>query len=260
MRLFVSCLAFVLSLLWDDCSGGGCSFKFDAKFGQCWGYCPANDGTWCYTGELACSANSQCSTTTVCGYPSPQTGWFGDRAACQPISDKGCVNSCKTPVTPPTPPPSDPFYLNGVQSGKCATVHGGGSENGAVVDIWDCLLQHNNQIWRTVSNGAGYFQLVATNSGSCATVHGGGSVDNTIVDQWQCLAGHQNQLWTAHYDDKPGAIIVGMESGKCLTVNKALSDDGTLVNIYTCVAGAQNQRWKTVSPDLLAAQQAIWSG
>ena len=83
---------------------------------------------------------------------------------------------------------------------KCLTVHGGGDENGAYLDIWDCMEQPN-QIWSFNWIEGNLHRLVAVSSGKCATVNGGSVQNGAVLDQWDCLPGHRNQAWSQQFSN-----------------------------------------------------------
>jgi len=69
------------------------------------------------------------------------------------------------------------YQIKASHSRQCLTVHGNSQRDGANVDQWTCRASDNlaeNQLWRIVPNGEGFYRLIAAHSGKCLTVHGNG--------------------------------------------------------------------------------------
>jgi hypothetical protein len=73
---------------------------------------------------------------------------------------------------------------------NCLDVAGQSTTPGAVVDIWPCNGQ-SNQEWTVNSNGT----ITGVQSGLCLDVAGKGTANGTDVDVWTCN-GQSNQQWT----------------------------------------------------------------
>jgi len=112
--------------------------------------------------------------------------------------------------------------------GKCLDVNGAGTDNGTVVQMWDCHGGANQQ-W-TFSGG----QIVGL-AGKCLDVKGAGTDNGTAVQMWDCV-GVPNQQWNFI-----NAKIFGF-GGKCLDVRGAGTANGTAVQMWDCATVA-NQNW-----------------
>ncbi|MFF2847591.1 RICIN domain-containing protein [Streptomyces sp. NPDC058001] len=75
-------------------------------------------------------------------------------------------------------------YIVNRHSGKCLTVDGNSSRNGAPVNQYSCVHKHNQQ-WRASTQNTG-FQLQARHSGRCMSVKGGSKRKGAPVIQWNC--------------------------------------------------------------------------
>ncbi|MFD7379756.1 RICIN domain-containing protein [Streptomyces mirabilis] len=75
-------------------------------------------------------------------------------------------------------------YIVNRHSGKCLTVDGYSSSNGAPVNQYTCVHQYNQQ-WRASTQNTG-FQLQARHSGRCMSVKGGSKRKGAPVIQWNC--------------------------------------------------------------------------
>lgn len=128
--------------------------------------------------------------------------------------------------------------LRARHSGRCLDVAGVGRDTGANVHQWDCH-GGDNQKWRFMARGGGYYQIAAVHSDKCLDVAGVGMGNGDNIHQWDCHGG-DNQLW------KPvgiggGAYRIGTKhSGKCLDVVGA--GNGTNVIQWDCHDG-DNQQW-----------------
>ncbi|MFI1198897.1 RICIN domain-containing protein [Streptomyces sp. NPDC020883] len=75
-------------------------------------------------------------------------------------------------------------YIVNEHSGKCLTVDGYSSSNGAAVNQYTCVGQYNQQ-WIASTSKTG-FQLQARHSGRCMSVKGGSKRKGAPVIQWNC--------------------------------------------------------------------------
>ncbi|WP_061296678.1 glycoside hydrolase family 27 protein [Herbidospora cretacea] len=141
-----------------------------------------------------------------------------------------------TPTTPsptptPTPNPGTSGPLRGVGSGKCADVSGVSQANGALVQIWDCNGQSNQQ-W--TATAAGELRVYGN---KCLDVNNNGTANGTGVLIWDCN-GQNNQKWRLNSDGS----ITAIGANKCLDVPNNATANGTRLNIWDC-NGQSNQRW-----------------
>ena len=114
-------------------------------------------------------------------------------------------------------------------AGKCVDVNGGGTADGAKIQLWTCNSGTNQQWTRTGTT------LRAL--GKCMGVAGGATADGSLVQLSTCT-GTGGQNWTAGANGS----LVNAGSGKCLDANGGSSADGTQLIIWSCHGGT-NQRW-----------------
>ena len=120
----------------------------------------------------------------------------------------------------------------GQLSGKCLSVTGASTANGATADIYDCNGSPSEN-WTVESNGT----IVGGLSGECLEVAGGSTANYAGVDIGSC-DGAASQQWTVQAND----TIVGAQSGKCLSVTGASTADRAPADIYTC-NGSGSETW-----------------
>lgn len=127
-------------------------------------------------------------------------------------------------------PPSTTFV--GGLSGKCLSVTGAATTDGATGEIWTCNGSPSEN-WTVNANGT----VVGGLSGKCLEVTGGSTANYAGVDIATC-DGAANQQWTVN----PGGTVVATQSGKCLSVTGAAITNGALADIYTC-NGSPSENW-----------------
>jgi hypothetical protein len=117
-------------------------------------------------------------------------------------------------------------------SGKCLSVTGASTANGATAEIYTCNASASEN-WAVDSDGA----IVGGLSGKCLEVADSSTANYAGVDISTC-DGAADQQWTVH----TGGTIVGTQSGKCLSVTGASTANGALADIYTC-NGSPSETW-----------------
>jgi hypothetical protein len=120
----------------------------------------------------------------------------------------------------------------GQLSGKCLSVTGGSTADGAAADIYDCNGSASEN-WTVESNGT----IVGGPSGECLEVAGGSTANQAGVDIGRC-DGAASQQWTVEANN----TIVGTQSGKCLSVTAGSIADRAPADIYTC-NGSGSETW-----------------
>jgi len=100
----------------------------------------------------------------------------------------------------------------------------------------------DNQRWRLVPDGDGYYQLVAMHSGKCLDVAGSSQENGAKIQLYTCHGGN-NQKWALIPDGDGHFEIVAKHTGKCLDVTAWGTADGTAIQQYARHGGA-NQKWK----------------
>ena len=122
--------------------------------------------------------------------------------------------------------------LVGGLSGKCLSVSGGSTADGATADIYTCNGS-GSENWAPEPNGT----IVGGLSDECLGVTGSLTANQAGVDITTC-DGAADQQWTVH----SGGTIVGTQSGTCLSVTGASTADFALADIYTC-NGSGSENW-----------------
>jgi len=120
----------------------------------------------------------------------------------------------------------------GQLSGKCLSVTGGSTANGAAADIYDCNGSPSEN-WTVEPNGT----IVGGLSGDCLEVAGGSTANKAGVDIGPC-DGAASQQWTVEANN----TVVGTQSGKCLSVTGGSTADRAPADIYTC-NGSGSETW-----------------
>ncbi|MBS0164801.1 MAG: RICIN domain-containing protein [Nitrospira sp.] len=131
-----------------------------------------------------------------------------------------------------------PNVINAKHSGKCLTVSGGATGDGAQVIQSTCDDSNPQQFSVVPSQDA--YQIIAKHSGKCLGVSGSSTADGAQVVQGSCLGG-DNQLWyaqirTDHFQ------LVAKHSGKCLNVDTGTKKNGARLTQWACL-GADRQRF-----------------
>jgi Ricin-type beta-trefoil lectin domain len=127
---------------------------------------------------------------------------------------------------------TQPTTFIGGLSGKCLSVSGASTADGATAEIWTCNSSPSEN-WTVGSNDA----IVGGLSGECLEVAGSSTANYAGVDIGTC-DGAANQQWTVN----SGGTVVGTQSGKCLSVTGAATANGALADIYTC-NGSPSENW-----------------
>ena len=122
--------------------------------------------------------------------------------------------------------------LVGGLSGKCLSVTGSSTANGATAEIYTCNGSPS-ETWTADPDGA----IVGGLSGKCLEVTGSSVANYAGVDIAAC-DGAANQQWTVN----SGGTIVGTQSGKCLSVTGSSTANGATAEIYTC-NGSPSETW-----------------
>jgi hypothetical protein len=117
-------------------------------------------------------------------------------------------------------------------SGKCLSVTGGSTSNGATGEIYTCNGS-TSENWTVDANGT----IVGAPSGKCLEVANSATANYSPVDISTCT-GAANQQWTVN----SGGTVVGAQSGKCLSVTGASTANGAVAEIYAC-NGSPSENW-----------------
>jgi glucose/arabinose dehydrogenase len=144
------------------------------------------------------------------------------------IGTAALLSTALLPLTASAAPP--PLVSN--PTGLCLDVKGNDPTPRALVQLWSCNLQRNQQ-WELTSAG----ELRAFDGTRCLDVRGASTAPRSIVQSTTCNGG-ANQKWSFKSD----GTIVGVASGLCLTVMGAGRSAGTGIDIWPC-EGAPHQKW-----------------
>lgn len=154
-----------------------------------------------------------------------------------------------------SPPPSEPpppgggtspspntwYRIINRQSGK--GLDAAGSSNGANVQIYDYWGAQNQQ-WRLVDAGSGYYRIEGRQSGQVLDVANQSTSNGANVQIYSNWGG-QNQQWKVESVGNGYYRIIGRQSGKAL--DAAGSSNGSNVQIYS-YGGNANQQWSFQNP------------
>jgi len=132
------------------------------------------------------------------------------------------------------------FIIFNKRHRSCLDVMNGGKDDGTPI-VHYSWWGGDNQRWRLVPVGDGYFRICAKHSDRCLTVK-----DNNVLQQ--ANAGDDSQKWLLKRHERvqsdPNYYHYEIEnrlSGVCLTVNKNGTTDAVQVDQYT---GGDNQKWQ----------------
>jgi hypothetical protein len=171
------------------------------------------------------------STGAITGTPSTTGSYSVTVTATDSADISGSVSFTWTVTTTGTTSYSGTIEL--VKLGLCLDDRYNSSTPGAVVQVWRCNGQPNQQ-WQVMTNGT------IQHNGLCLDASGGGTTSGTKVQLWTCT-GNNNQLWGTsswhiHYDNPSASNEVLDDTG--------WGRSGTQQDIWVNNGGA-NQIWKT---------------
>jgi hypothetical protein len=132
------------------------------------------------------------------------------------------------------------YVLKNQNSGKCLDVAGWSGSNGAPLLQWDCH-RGNNQRFRVLDGGNGFWKLQNVHSGKCVDVSGVSTANGAIIHQWDCHNGDNQKIKAANI----GGNLYHMafkHSGICMDVNGWGKGNGEKIIQWSCHAG-ENQRF-----------------
>lgn len=135
-------------------------------------------------------------------------------------------------------PQATSYQLRAKHSGKCLDVDGWGMHNGAKITQWNCH-GGNNQRFRILDGGNGYWMLQSVHSGKCIDVSDVSTREGAIVHQWDCVNGDNQKVNPANHGGN--LYQFGFKhSGICLDVQNG--NNGSTVYQWGC-HGNDNQRF-----------------
>ena len=124
------------------------------------------------------------------------------------------------------------YRLTGQQSGRCLSVAGDSTSDGAALQLGDCAGRPGQTVAPTASG-----ELRVYGGATCLQPRGGGTGTGTAVEIAACT-GAVAQKWMLSDD----GTVVGVQSRLCLDVNGQATANGSVVQLWTCTGGA-NQKW-----------------
>ncbi len=133
---------------------------------------------------------------------------------------------------------TEPNVIAVKHSGKCLTINGGATGDGAQVIQSSCDGSSHQQF--TIIPYRGAYQIVVKHSGKCLDVSGSSIADGVPVVQRSCLRG-DNQLWYAQMN-RDHFQLVARHSGKCLNLDGGGQKNGARLIQWTC-EGKDHQRF-----------------
>jgi hypothetical protein len=132
------------------------------------------------------------------------------------------------------------YEIRGVQSNRCADIAWGSSDDGANVQIYDCLGSTAQQ-FKFEDMGSGYYRVRNVNSNRCLDVSGWSSSNGGNIVQWSCGGGN-NQQWSVSDVGGGKFKLVSRHSGKALDVANLATGNGSNIHQWS-YSGGDNQKW-----------------
>jgi galactose oxidase len=149
-----------------------------------------------------------------------------------------CVGVLLGPTVSQAAIVNDPNVITVKHSGKCLTITGGATGDGAQVIQSSCDGSSHQGFTIIPSQNA--YQIVVKHSGKCLDVSGSSIADGVPVVQWSCLQG-DNQLWYAQMSGDHFQFVA-KHSGKCLNLDGGGQKNGARLIQQACV-GRDHQRF-----------------
>jgi glucosylceramidase len=125
-------------------------------------------------------------------------------------------------------------------SGKCLDVTDLKTSDGTVLQQWGCNTPlADNQVWKFVPTGDGYFHVVSRLAPNLAwDITGGpGATGDGVPAQLWTYVGAANQQWKSESVGYGYVRFVARHSGKCLDVRDVSSNNGAVLQQWTCTGG-----------------------
>lgn len=139
-----------------------------------------------------------------------------------------------------TAPQPTTYRLRAKHSNRCVDIDAWGTHNGALVNQWDCH-NGNNQRFRILDGGNGYWMLQSMHSGKCVDVSNVSTAPGARVHQWDCVNGDNQKVNPANLGGN--LYQFGFRhSGICLDVSGASTANGAALIQSPC-HGNDNQRF-----------------
>ncbi|MEU6471053.1 non-reducing end alpha-L-arabinofuranosidase family hydrolase [Streptomyces massasporeus] len=147
------------------------------------------------------------------------------------------------PADAATVDPNASYVLVNRNSGKALDVYNMATGDGARITQWTRNDQ-NQQQWRFVDSGGGYYRIVSRHSGKVLDVHNWSTANGGSIVQWTDQNA-TNQQWRLA-DSSDGYVrLISRHSNKALEVQGASTADNANVVQYDDWGG-RNQQWQLV--------------
>ncbi|MEU1390074.1 MULTISPECIES: non-reducing end alpha-L-arabinofuranosidase family hydrolase [unclassified Nonomuraea] len=138
------------------------------------------------------------------------------------------------------------YVLVNRNSGKALDVYNLSTADGGRITQWTRNNQ-NQQQWRFVDSGGGYYRIKSRHSGKVLDVHNFSTANGGPIVQWTDLNG-TNQQWRLADSPDGHVRLISRHSNKALEVQGASTADGAAIVQYDDWGGA-NQQWQLVRTD-----------
>ncbi|MBX6384854.1 MAG: family 43 glycosylhydrolase [Microbispora sp.] len=138
------------------------------------------------------------------------------------------------------------YVLINRNSGKALDVYNWSTADGGSLVQWS-RTDGNNQQWRFIDSGDGYYRLQSRHSGKVLDVANYSTADAADIVQWTDHNGTNQQFRLV--DSSDGYVrLINRNSGKAVEVQNASTADGGRIVQYLDWGGA-NQQWQLVRVD-----------
>ncbi|WP_182910003.1 RICIN domain-containing protein, partial [Microbispora sp. H13382] len=135
------------------------------------------------------------------------------------------------------------YVLVNRNSGKALDVYNFSTADGGSLVQWT-RTDANNQQWRFVDSGGGYYRVQSRHSGKVLDVYNVSTADAADIVQWSDHNGTNQQFGLA--DSSGGYVrLINRNSGKAVEVQNASTADGGKIVQYSDWGG-NNQQWQLV--------------
>jgi hypothetical protein len=138
---------------------------------------------------------------------------------------------------------SGPYRITVSGTNQCLDVRGVSQDNGAYLQVYQCLpYQYNQQFYLYEAGQAWRYQIVAAHSGKCLDVESVSQADGAHIQQYTCLGLSQtNQLFDDVDAGSGNSYLRAVHSGKCISYFLPAAN-GTDVIQFPCYT-----RWRIVN-------------
>ena len=136
---------------------------------------------------------------------------------------------------------SSNYKIISKHSGKCLDIPDGSIGNNIIAQQFDCHGE-NNQQWKIIPDGNGYYTIKARHSGKCLDVWDAATGNNARIQQYDCHGGN-NQKWQIISDGSSYYTMKAKHSNKCWDIYDASTANQAKLQQFDC-HGGNNQKWR----------------